>query len=204
MTQTQEIAAVLGADRDKRRGEQALPPFHQLDSKQKVLVLEAERADLLKTTQLTQRLSAWPLERYPLSVYHAPSSGVLLLPRHYRAEFGCDQVSRGLFDLTSKMTNVLQLKFREGDNLNLLTYCYYDERIDTPSYSGNNFVADGGIQPRRSVYFHLFWPISGLIALKQTWIPWSFPQSGRISFHSRPGRDRLLGWSFKDCLDRSA
>jgi len=122
-------------NRDKRRREQGLPPFHHLDPQEKKLVLEADRAELFKTTQLTQRLRAWPLERYPLSAYPAPCSGVLLLPRHYRSEFGCDQS-----------------KFREGDNLNLVTSRYYDERVDASSYSGNNFVTEGAIQPRRHEY----------------------------------------------------
>ena len=52
------------------------------------------------------------------------------------------------------MTGWLQLKFREGDDLNQLTYHYYDQRVDPSSYYGNNFVTDGGIQARRLVSFH--------------------------------------------------
>lgn len=49
-----------------------------------------------------------------------------------------------------------QLKFKEGDNLNLLTYRYYDEVVVDPvSYMGTNFITEVVIQPKRFIVHFL-------------------------------------------------
>ena len=45
--------------------------------------------------------------------------------------------------------NHTQLKFKKGDNLNLLTYHYYNELVDPVSYMGSNYVTEVVIQPKR-------------------------------------------------------
>ncbi|KAF8965247.1 hypothetical protein BDZ97DRAFT_797886 [Flammula alnicola] len=132
---TQEEIVNWKEGRDKQRRKQGLPPFDELDANEKKTALEAQRTELFQSTQLTLRSMAWPLWRYPLSAYPAPRSGTLELPRNYLSPSGCDR-----------------LKFREGDNLNSLTYQYYDEVVDPVSYPGNNFVTDSAIQPKRHEY----------------------------------------------------
>lgn len=92
-TWTQEEIANWKNARDKKRKNQGLPPFDELDANAKKAALKTQRAELFKSTELTLKSTAWPLGRYPLSVYSAPRSGVLELPRHYLSAFGCDRVS---------------------------------------------------------------------------------------------------------------
>ncbi|KAF8184715.1 hypothetical protein BJ912DRAFT_905488 [Pholiota molesta] len=130
-----EIIAFKDA-REKLRQSQGLPPFDTLSAGEKKVVLQAQRGEMLKSTQVALKSGAWALNRYPLTAYHALKPGVLELPRHYLSVFGCDKV-----------------KFRAGDNLHLLVYRHYDDLIvDPESYQGSNFVADVVIQPKRHEY----------------------------------------------------
>lgn len=55
------------------------------------------------------------------------------------------------------MLTLSQLRFKKGDNLNLLTHRYYDEVVDPASYKGSNFVTEAVIQPKRfSALLHLY------------------------------------------------
>ena len=165
---TQEEIASWKDARDKKRQNQGLPPFDELDANAKKAALKTQRAELFKSTELTLKSTAWPLGRYPLFAYPAPRSGVLELPRHYLSSFGCDRVSYYYCDhffvfVQRKKTNPhaykkklfffyynhTQLKFKKGDNLNLLTYRYYNELVDPVSYMGSNYVTEVVIQPKR-------------------------------------------------------
>ncbi|PPQ85558.1 hypothetical protein CVT25_006728 [Psilocybe cyanescens] len=135
-TWTQDQISEYKAERDKKRKNQGLCPFDELSDAEKKAALAAQCAELLKTTLHTMISSAWTVERYPLSVSSAPSSGVLELPRNYLSTSGCDRI-----------------KFGEGANLAVLTYQYYDENVDSKSYSGTNYLAaDGAIHPKRHEY----------------------------------------------------
>lgn len=90
---TQEEIASWKKARDIQRKTQGLPPFDELDANQKKAALKTQRAELIKSTQIIHRSTAWSLGRYPTSTYYAPCSGVLELPRHYFSAFGCDRVS---------------------------------------------------------------------------------------------------------------
>ncbi|KAF8911564.1 hypothetical protein CPB84DRAFT_1842061 [Gymnopilus junonius] len=102
---------------------------------EKKAALAAQRAVLLKTTQATLKSTAWSLGRYPLASFIAPCSGTLERPRHLYAATECDH-----------------LKFKLGDNLNLLTYQHYDEVVDPKLYPTSNFVTDTAVQPKRHEY----------------------------------------------------
>ncbi|KAF9480712.1 hypothetical protein BDN70DRAFT_877283 [Pholiota conissans] len=104
-----------------KRIKQGLPPFDSLDPNQKKTALEKQRAELIQSTQTALKSEAWSLGRYPLSAYPAPRSGNLELPRQLYATFGCDRVSRPFISLSGCLTNLSQVKFKMGDNLNLLT-----------------------------------------------------------------------------------
>lgn len=149
---TQDEISDWKVSRDKKRIKQGLPPFDKLDANQKQAALEAQRVELFQSTQLALRSTAWSLGNYPLPIHPAPRSGTLELPRHYLSAFGCDRVSHLQNTHYLRFTDCCQLKFQQGDNLNLLTYRYYDEVVNPQSYSGSNFVTDGSIQPKRSVY----------------------------------------------------
>lgn len=93
-TWTQKEISSWKDTRDTQRKNQGLPPFDELDANQKKAVLKKQRAELIKSTQTTLKLTAWPVGRYPMSsAYLAPRSGILELPRHYFSSFGCDRVS---------------------------------------------------------------------------------------------------------------
>lgn len=153
-TWTQEEIANWKNSRNKQRRNQVLPLFDELNSDEKKTALKEQRAELFQSTLLTVRSKAWPLGRYPLSAYPAPRSGTLELPRHLSAS-DCGRVSRVL-TLFEYGQCFLQLKFKAGDDLNLLTYRHYDQRADSTFYSGSNFVTDGSIQPKRSAHFPLY------------------------------------------------
>ena len=43
---------------------------------------------------------------------------------------------------------LLQVRFRQGDDLNMLVYRFYDEKPD-PGFKGDNFVSTASISPKR-------------------------------------------------------
>lgn len=91
-TWTQEQIAEWNGKRDKQRIDQGLCLFSDLTDAQKKATLVTQRSELLKTTLHTMISTAWAVERYPLSIYTAPSSGVLELPRNYLSTSGSDSV----------------------------------------------------------------------------------------------------------------
>ncbi|KIM38095.1 hypothetical protein M413DRAFT_448108 [Hebeloma cylindrosporum] len=133
-TWTQEEIIKWKNVRDKQRINQGLPPFDELTSNEKETALKEQRKELFQSTLLTVKSAAWPLGRRPSSAYPAPRSGTLELPRYLSAS-ECDR-----------------LKFKVGDDLNLLTFRHYDEGAESLKSSGSNFVTDGSIQPKRHEY----------------------------------------------------
>jgi hypothetical protein len=95
MTRTWTQAEIIAFQdaRDKLRQSQGLSPFDTLSAGEKKADLQAQRGEMLKSTQVALKSGAWALNRYPLTAYHALKPGVLELPRHYLSVFGCDKVS---------------------------------------------------------------------------------------------------------------
>ncbi|OBZ67500.1 hypothetical protein A0H81_12729 [Grifola frondosa] len=100
---------------------------------EQTLVLEREKLVDRLDSFCTETV-AWPIEKYPVERYPAPCSGALCLPLTFRQTGGATKV-----------------RFREGEDLNRITYDFYNEIVDA-TYPGVNFVATDGFRRRRHEY----------------------------------------------------
>ncbi|EIW57275.1 uncharacterized protein TRAVEDRAFT_125185 [Trametes versicolor FP-101664 SS1] len=97
--------------------------------------LEAERVEVESNvfSVITETL-AWELQKYPTSPYPAPFSGKLFLPLRYQG----DDYAR-------------TLKYKQGEDLNVLVYRFYDAPPD-PGFAGPNYVTPDNTYPKRNEY----------------------------------------------------
>ncbi|KAI0368794.1 hypothetical protein BV20DRAFT_998165 [Pilatotrama ljubarskyi] len=97
--------------------------------------LDEERGELLKNLfQVTTRTLAWELQKHPSEPYPAPLSGKLMLPLTYQGD-----------------DHARTIKFKEGDDLNLLVYNFYSEPPDA-GFEGLNYVTPNSFIPKRHEY----------------------------------------------------
>ena len=84
--------------------------------------------------------------------YPAPFAGTLYLPLNYRQASGVHKVracSARLFcKVDVEIEAVVQVKFDKGDDLNLMVFAFYEERVPD-TYPGQNYVSSDGLIRRR-------------------------------------------------------
>ncbi|KAJ3540932.1 hypothetical protein NM688_g6158 [Phlebia brevispora] len=119
------------ARRTERRKQQGRPnPHSPRDSS-----LESERKGVRDSLKdIMAKSAAWELQKHPLAQYPAPFSGKLYLPLRHADD-----------------DRIRTIKFKAGEDLNLLVYCFYNAETDS-NFSGVNFVSADKVVTKRHEY----------------------------------------------------
>lgn len=78
--------------RDNHRKKAGLLPIEGMSPDDKKSALEAEKHVIIESERALLNCQARPLGKRPPTAFIAPFSGTLLLPKHYRAQYGFDKV----------------------------------------------------------------------------------------------------------------